>query len=70
MAGVLVHPRTIQYINVTYALYSYLKQVFQLRQTTEDPALGLFAIAYSFRFRNCTVPHGKIETGLVFLLFL
>lgn len=61
MARLLIHPVTRQYLNVEYDLYSYLKQVFQLRETTKNPPLGLFALAYSFRLRKCYETHGMYE---------
>jgi len=61
LASVLIHPATVKYLNVTYGLYSYLKQTFDLRsEKSEDPALGLFALVYSFRHRLATEPCDKL----------
>ncbi|UNI19424.1 hypothetical protein JDV02_005608 [Purpureocillium takamizusanense] len=61
LARVLVHPTAPKHLNVTYGLYSYLKQTFALRsQLSRDPALGLFALAYSFRHRLVSEPRDKV----------
>jgi len=45
LASILVHPATPKYLNVTYGLFSYLKQTFALRsQMSQDPDIGLFTL--------------------------
>jgi hypothetical protein len=61
LALVLIHPVTARYLNVTYGLYSYLKQTFYLRsEESEDPSLGLFGLAYSFRHRLVSEQRDKL----------
>ncbi|KAL3959396.1 hypothetical protein ACCO45_007558 [Purpureocillium lilacinum] len=61
LASILVHPATPKYLNVTYGLFSYLKQTFALRsQMSQDPDIGLFALAYSFRHRLVSEQRDKV----------
>ncbi|KAF4459090.1 HET-domain-containing [Fusarium albosuccineum] len=64
-AQFLLHKMTRERIRVNYALSSYLRQVFQIREASyEDPPMGLFGLAYKLRYRQCTVSHDKLYAFL------
>ncbi|KAH7268136.1 hypothetical protein MRS44_011579 [Fusarium solani] len=64
-AHLLIRQTTRHWLQVNYALASYLEQVFEMRNPSyQDPPIGLFGLAYKLRLRQCTVPYDRIYAFL------
>ncbi|RSM08215.1 hypothetical protein CDV31_008223 [Fusarium ambrosium] len=64
-AHLLIQQTTRNWLEVNYALSSYLEQVFEMRNPSyEDPPMGLFGLAYRLRHRQCTVAYDRLYAFL------
>lgn len=64
-AHLLIQPITRKWLQVDYALSSYLEQVFEMRHASyQDPPMGLFGLSYKLRLRQCTIAHDRLYAFL------